>query len=102
MRTLAILAGLMLMIAGLIFMGLDLIAALEAHGILAASSTQDIWNSVSPDGTTMFIRQTCAPLPAFCPRVLHAGLSLYAWVIPGILGVVLIWLGAGGHPRRHP
>lgn len=84
-----------LIILALTCMGLDMIATLEAHGILTSASVADLTALIDPG----FWDTVCPVHSPLCGEVVDHLTHLYAWIIPGVAGVCLIWLSSLGRAK---
>jgi hypothetical protein len=83
------LLSIILIVASLMFLGADLITSLERGGALSARSIEQVWALFSKSSETAFSAWLQHALPAPLVRWIGAVLSLPAWSLPGVLGVVL-------------
>ena len=75
--------------AALMFLGADLITSLERGGALGARSMEQVWILFSKSSETAFSAWLGHALPSVLARWIGTVLSLPAWSVPGVLGVVL-------------
>ena len=73
----------------LMFLGADLITSLEHGGALGARSIDQVWGLFSKSSEAAFAAWLSHALPGFLARWIGTVLSLPAWSLPGVLGVVL-------------
>jgi hypothetical protein len=74
---------------GLMLLGADLITSLEKGGVLQARTIEQIWALFSKGSEMAFNAWVQRALPVPLARLIGSILSLWAWSIPGVLGVVL-------------
>ena len=75
--------------AALMFLGADLITSLERGGVLTARSIAQVWALFSKSSETAFAAWLQHSLPVPVAGWIGTVLSLPAWSLPGVLGVVL-------------
>jgi hypothetical protein len=73
----------------LMFLGADLITSLEKGGALSARSLEQVWALFSKSSEMAFTAWLQHAMPGVLGRWIGAVLSLPAWSVPGVLGVVL-------------
>jgi hypothetical protein len=73
----------------LMFLGADLVTSLERGGALGARSIEQVWGLFSKSSEAAFSAWLGHALPGFLARWIGTVLSLPAWSLPGVLGVVL-------------
>jgi len=74
---------------GLMLLGADLITSLEKGGVLQARTIEQIWVLFGKGSETAFTAWVQRVLPLPLAHLIGSILSLWAWSIPGVLGVVL-------------
>ncbi len=74
---------------GLMLLGADLITSLEKGGALQARTIEEIWALFSKSSEMAFNAWVQRTLPVPLAHLVGSVLSLWAWSIPGVLGVVL-------------
>lgn len=84
--------SIILIVAAIMFLGADLISSLERGGALGARSIEQIWILFSKGSEIAFAAWLQHALPGPLARWIGAVLSLPAWSLPGVLGVVLAML----------
>jgi hypothetical protein len=75
--------------AALMFLGADLITSLERGGALGARSIEQVWALFSKSSEADFSAWLGHALPLPLAHWIGTVLSLPAWSLPGVLGVVL-------------
>jgi hypothetical protein len=80
--------SLVLIVAALMFLGADFITSLEKHA-LGARSIEQVWSLFSKPSEMAFVAWLQHALPSVLARWIEALLSVPAWSLPGVLGVVL-------------
>lgn len=80
--------SLILIVAGLMLLGSDFVTSLE-KGALQARSIDQIWLLASKSSDLAFHAWLARTLPAALARGMESVLSLWAFALPGILGVFL-------------
>lgn len=90
--------GLLLTAAALIFLGADLISTLQSGGEPALRSIADIWSCFDASGPAHVLNWTGQHIPAARPAA-DMILNLYAWLLCGPAGVLLIFF-AGPKPEK--
>ena len=90
--------GLFLVLAAISLLAADMIASLEAGGQLVASRLSDVWAVADPNGPAWFSKWSEIHLPAPLAQMANIFLSLYAWLVTGLAGVLL---GCLTGPHRH-
>jgi hypothetical protein len=73
----------------LMLLGADLITSLEKGGVLGARSLEQVWVLFGKSSEAAFTAWLQHAMPAAVARWIGAVLSLPAWSVPGVLGVVL-------------
>ena len=73
----------------LMFLGADLVTSLERGGALGACSIEQVWGLFSKSSEAAFSAWLGHALPGFLARWIGTVLSLPAWSLPGVPGVVL-------------
>lgn len=81
--------SIILIVMALMFLGADLITSLEKGGALSARSIAQVWTLFSKSSEAAFVAWSQHAVPAVFGRWIAAVLSLPAWSVPGVLGVVL-------------
>src|ERR1700722_12613404 len=89
--------SLILIVAALMLLGADLITSLEKGGQVTVRSIDQVWALLSHGGAGVFKAWLAHTLPAPVPNWIGAVLTLPAWALTGVLGVVLAFLFG----RRH-
>ena len=74
---------------GLMLLGADLITSLEKGGILQARTIEQIWALFGKGSEVAFNAWVQHALPLPIAHLIGSVLSLWAWSIPGVIGVVL-------------
>lgn len=87
MRAVARCLGLLLIVVALVFLGVDLVSSLEMHGILVAGTVGGAWDAWGGDSTAL------GGAGAEVRAVLAWVFGLYAWVLPGVTGIGLMFAG---------
>jgi len=81
--------SIVLIVMALMFLGADLITSLEKGGALGARSIEQVWSLFSKSSEAAFTGWLQHAMPGVMARWIGAVLSLPAWSVPGVLGVVL-------------
>lgn len=84
-----------LIVLALSCMGIDMIATLEAHGYLSSATVADLTALVDPG----FWDAVCPVHSPLCGETVDRLTQLYAWALPGVAGVCLLWLGTLGRTK---
>jgi hypothetical protein len=84
--------SLILIVVALMLLGADMITSLELHGRITVRSLDQVWALVSRAGLADFKGWLEQSLPAPVVGWIGAALSLPAWALTGVLGVVLAFL----------
>lgn len=74
---------------GLMLLGADLITSLEKGGVLQARTIEEVWALFGKGSEVAFNAWVQRALPLPVAHLIGSILSLWAWSIPGVLGVVL-------------
>ena len=81
--------SIVLIVVALMLLGADLITSLEKGGALSARSLEQVWALFSKSSEAAFMAWLQHAMPSALGRGIGAVLSLPAWSVPGVLGVVL-------------
>jgi len=81
--------SLILIVAGLMLLGADLITSLEKGGGWTVRSIEQIWALFGKSSETAFNAWLQHALPAPVGRWIASVLSVPAWFLTGVLGVIL-------------
>jgi hypothetical protein len=84
--------SLVLVAVGLMFLGADIVTSLEHGGQISLRSIEQVWALFSKGGLDAFKAWLEHTLPAPVPNWIDAFLTTPAWLLPGVLGVVLAFL----------
>ena len=85
------LLALILIVVALMLLGADIVTSLETHTITVRSIDQ-VWALVGPDSLKGFKSWVEASLPGPVPGWIYTLLSMWAWGLFGVLGVILAFL----------
>jgi hypothetical protein len=89
--------GLLLVAAALMLLGADLVASLETNGHIVTRSVADWCQAADPAGLVWLSVWSDQHLPDTVQTALQWLLGVYAWVYPGLIGVLLLFFFG---PRR--
>jgi hypothetical protein len=92
--------SLILIVIALMLLGADLITSLEKSGQVTVRSIDQVWALLShggPEGFKAWLHHT---LPGPLPGWFEAVLTLPAWALTGVLGVVLAFVFGRRHPEE--
>lgn len=98
LRAAAGFCGLILVLVALLLLGADLVASLEASGQLVASRLGTVWAAAAPNELIWFTNWADGHLPGTLANAAEGFLSIYAWLVTGLAGVLL---GCLTGPHRH-
>jgi hypothetical protein len=84
--------SIVLIVMALMFLGADFITSLEKGGTLSARSLETVWALFNKSSEAAFTAWLHHAMPGLLGRWVNAFLSLPAWSVPGVLGVVLAML----------
>ena len=84
--------ALILIVVSLMLLGADLVTSLEKGGALQARSIEQVWLLVNKSSEIAFSAWMQHALPSPLARWIDSVLALWAWSVPGVLGVVLAML----------
>lgn len=82
--------GLVLVALALTLLGADLVASLDVGGHIVTRSVADWWAMFDPAGPLDFAVRMGTFLPG-ADGIVAAGLGVFAWVYPGLVGVILVF-----------
>ena len=88
--------ALILIVVALMLLGADIVTSLQTNAI-AVRSIDQVWALVDPASLQGFKSWVEASLPAPVPGWVYTLLSMWAWGVFGVLGVILAFLFG----RRH-
>jgi hypothetical protein len=84
--------SLVLIVIALMLLGADMVTSLQRSGQIAVRSIEEVWRIFGPasiDGMKVWVEHS---LPSPLPDLFYSVLSLPAWALTGVLGVVIAFL----------
>ena len=84
--------SLLLIVVALMLLCADLITSLEKHGQITVRSLEQVWELASKTGAAGFKSWLDHALPGPVASSISAALTMPAWALTGVLGVVLAFL----------
>jgi hypothetical protein len=92
--------SLILLVLALMLLGADAVASLEKGGQVTVRSVEQVWTLFGPGSIAFFRTWLAHRLPSPFPGWIGAVLTLPAWALAGVLGVVLAFLSGRRAPER--
>jgi hypothetical protein len=92
--------SLVLLLVALALLGADALTSLEKGGQITVRSIEQVWALLGPAGVYGFKGWLAHNLPSPLPGWIGAVLTLPAWALSGVLGVVLAFLFGRHTPER--
>ncbi len=84
--------SLVLIVIALMLLGADMVTSLQKGGQIAVRSIEQVWRYFGPASITSVKIWTEHSLPSPFPDWFYSVLSLPAWALTGVLGVVIAFL----------
>jgi hypothetical protein len=84
--------SLVLLLVALTLLGADTLASLEKGGQITVRSIEQVWAILGQASVSEFKGWLAHSLPSPFPGLIGAVLTLPAWALTGVLGVVLAFL----------
>ena len=91
MRTALRFLSLILIVAGIILLGADVLSSLDQGGAITVRSTEDVWTALSPGSLAAFKAWVAHAAP-WGLGVMQAMLRVWGWALTGIPGVALAFV----------
>lgn len=92
--------SLVLLVIALMLLGADAVTSLEKGGQVTVRSIEQVWALLGPGSIGSFKLWLAHSLPSPVPGWIDAVLTLPAWALTGVLGVVLAFVFGRHSPER--